>query len=74
MKLSTLAIKQIELDLEAEVDQRIKDTPISVWIDGKEVDIDRTETDGGEVRLFLCSPLYLSDSGKTLKVIGDNCV
>jgi len=70
LKLSFLASQQIEQDLEAELDQRIKDTPIRVYIDGKEVDIDSEERDGGEVRLFLTSPLYLSDSGELLKVIG----
>jgi len=54
--------------VEKEVEKGIKSMPISVYIDGKQVDIDETIIADGEVDLHILSPLYVSDTGELLEI------
>ncbi len=73
MKLPEIAKMGIEDAINKEVEQRLKDAPIHVFIDGMLVDIDNDVMASGERFLYLKSPVYVSETGELLKVVGDDC-
>ncbi|MCK5017406.1 MAG: hypothetical protein KAS32_10100 [Candidatus Peribacteraceae bacterium] len=64
MKLSPETIKAIYEDLDKEVDQRIKTTPVRIIIDGMEIDINQFDREGGEINLYVGTPLFCAKTDK----------
>lgn len=57
MKLSLESKTSIEKDIEIEVEQRIKDYPIYVYVDEMRVDINYQDMAGGEIHIYTSSRL-----------------
>ena len=64
-------INTIDKYINKQVDEQIKNYPLRVYVDGKDVDIAKVTYGGGEVNIFLVSPLYVHKTDELLKVVGD---
>ena len=69
MELSFNTLKIIEKDLESQLDQKIKDIPVRVFIAGIELDLDKEDRMGGEIHLFFDSQFYCVENGKEYKLV-----
>jgi len=69
MKLSVEAKKMLEKEIEKEVEKRINDYPIRVFLDGMEVDIDDEDMAGGEINIFIGTPLFYAEADANYKLI-----
>lgn len=67
MRMSQETLVQLEQDMDNEVEQRIKDYPIYVVIDGYEMDISKDRREDGEITLYLDSPL-VDANGRVYKL------
>ena len=57
MKIPKEVIKKIEKFVENEIDERIKDYPIYIFLNGVQVDVDNALISNGEVNIFINSPV-----------------
>lgn len=67
MVLTAETRKSIEADIEQEVDQRMKDYPIRVLIDGIDIDLTHVDKSGGEINIMI-DDVFCSETGRVFKL------
>jgi len=69
LKLSQSSINSINSDMGKAEEEIIKNIPIRVIIDGMEIDIESEDRTGGEINLFLGTPLFCGENDKYYNLV-----